>query len=68
MSFSELIDSVPILSDKQLREERLDVCKGCEYMNVDKYMIKDIGTCGKCSCVIKLKIAVKSEKCPIGKW
>ena len=68
MSFSELIDSVPILSDKKLREERLDVCNECEYMNVDKYMIKDIGTCGKCSCVIKLKIAVKSEKCPIGKW
>ena len=55
MSFSELIESIDILSNKKLKEERLAVCKGCEYMNVDKYMIKDIGTCGKCSCVIKLK-------------
>ena len=62
MSFSELIGRIDVLSNKQLREERLAVCNECEFNK------KDIGLCGKCMCVIKLKVAVKTDECPIGKW
>jgi hypothetical protein len=42
--------------------DRLDICRGCEYW-------KDgaIGRCMKCGCA-GLKLWLKTERCPIGKW
>lgn len=49
-------------ADKELKEKRRNICKGCEF-----YM-KDAGLCGNCFCVVKLKTALAKSECPIGKW
>ena len=41
-------------------EARLQVCTTCSYL-------KD-AFCGACGCMVELRAAKKSEKCPYGKW
>lgn len=48
--------------EKPLQEQRLEICKGCEF-----YMAKE-DRCAKCGCHLKSKSAWKSSHCPIGKW
>ncbi len=51
------IDSI-----KQLRSERLQVCKGCEFFN------KTTTQCNKCGCIMSIKTLFPETKCPIEKW
>jgi hypothetical protein len=44
------------------KEERLKICKGCEYFSPKK------GRCTKCGCLTKLKAGWLSENCPVNKW
>jgi hypothetical protein len=53
---------IPAKASKELKEERRDVCNKCELFK------KDVGICGECYCIVKLKTALAGEKCPIGKW
>jgi hypothetical protein len=47
---------------KEMQENRLMICKGCEFLSVD-------GTrCYECGCFIKAKTKLISEECPIEKW
>jgi len=39
---------------------RMEICNSCEKL--------DNGNCSECGCVVKLKTAWASEKCPIDKW
>jgi len=41
---------------------RLDVCSECEETIFKKKV------CGICGCIIKSKITVTDEQCPLGKW
>lgn len=41
-------------------EARLEVCTTCSYL-------KD-AFCGACGCMVELRAAKKTEKCPYGKW
>ena len=41
---------------------RLNNCRGCQYMNKEKW------TCNKCGCYLVKKCKMSTEKCPIGKW
>ena len=41
-------------------EARLQVCTTCSYL-------KD-AFCGACGCMVELRAAKKTEKCPYGKW
>ena len=41
-------------------EARLLVCTTCSYL-------KD-AFCGACGCMVELRAAKKTEKCPYGKW
>jgi len=64
---------------KEVRDERIAICKACEFaapgkINRDKKvycgklwdgLIHDTGTCG---CLISLKVLVASESCPVGRW
>jgi hypothetical protein len=42
------------------QDRRLEVCKGCEFFTGI--------TCLKCGCVIRFKMKLATEACPIGKW
>lgn len=48
-----------------IKEERLSICKGCEFYNQTN---PDNPTCNKCGCFLKIKTGWASEKCPIDKW
>ncbi len=39
---------------------RMELCNDCEKLSN--------GECSECGCIVKLKAAWGSEKCPIGKW
>jgi hypothetical protein len=42
------------------REERLAICRECEWFGVYK--------CNKCGCNLQLKTSCLSCNCPVGKW
>jgi hypothetical protein len=43
-------------------EQRLEVCKGCEYYDVEQ------NRCKHCGCWLKYKAKFSAGQCPIGKW
>jgi hypothetical protein len=43
-------------------EQRLGVCKGCEYYDVEQ------NRCKHCGCWLKYKARFSAGQCPIGKW
>ena len=48
-----------------LANERLPICKNCEY----KIPISsNINMCDQCGCILESKARVKLEKCPLNKW
>lgn len=49
-------------SEDELKEERLKVCRGCEFFKPASQK------CRKCGCFMKLKVTLEYAKCPIGKW
>jgi hypothetical protein len=46
--------------DEQQMIDRWRICRGCPELHA--------GICGKCGCVMKLKVKLKDATCPIGKW
>lgn len=48
--------------DENTANERLNVCKTCEFFNQVQQR------CSKCGCFMAVKTYLKAEKCPIGKW
>ena len=50
------------LASDEEKDKRLGICKSCDYWKEGKY-----GRCLKCGCS-GLKLWLKHEKCPIGKW
>lgn len=59
-----IANGAPTASD-ELIEERLNICKGCEFYT--GY------SCRKCGCTINSKklvskVAWEDSKCPVGKW
>jgi hypothetical protein len=53
-------------SGKKLIEQRLDICKKCEFWDSEAW--NGSGKCTKCGCSTYAKIRLKTEKCPIEKW
>lgn len=47
---------------REVRDERLDACKGCEEL------FKPTRTCKQCGCFMALKTWLKDATCPLGKW
>jgi hypothetical protein len=52
----------PKLVSRKVREERLNVCHGCEF-----YM-SDTDQCGQCLCILSIKASFEAMTCPIDKW
>lgn len=49
------------LCDDITREERLNVCSYCKYLDVS-------GTCMMCGCYVMLRTALRDGKCPRKYW
>ena len=47
-------------ASRQIYEERLSVCKQCDYLNA--------GMCKACGCYVEMRAAMKARICPYGKW
>jgi hypothetical protein len=52
----------PILAMEEIREQRLAICKSCDFY------FEPTGQCKKCGCFVKTKTAVARAKCPMYKW
>lgn len=47
---------------KEVSEKRLEICNECPFYH------KEVDSCLKCSCYMKLKTIIPNAECPIGKW
>lgn len=43
-----------------LRNERYDICKACEFLKAD--------FCKKCGCFMPIKTYMPGQRCPLKKW
>lgn len=57
-----------IISSKELKEQRLEVCKTCEWLEEKKVFKVDVLKCKKCGCNLNAKAMMVRMKCPLGKW
>jgi hypothetical protein len=48
--------------DSLTAEQRLEICKGCDFF------IKATSQCKKCGCIMRSKVTLPNAECPIGKW
>ena len=46
--------------DEQMMLDRWRACRECPELHA--------GVCGKCGCVMKLKVRLSTAVCPIGTW
>ena len=49
-----------IKADQALYEERLSVCKACDYL--------EAGMCRACGCFVELRAAIRDNRCSYDKW
>ena len=49
-----------IKADQALYEERLSVCKACDYL--------EAGMCRACGCFVELRAVIRENGCSYGKW
>lgn len=51
-----------------VQKERLSICKDCEFNSDNCRSNYVVATCVKCSCILNMKTACLSCKCPVSKW
>lgn len=56
-------DINPVYTDEKIPNQRLEICKQCEY-----YEESPLKRCTNCGCFLDAKIRVKRISCPINKW
>jgi hypothetical protein len=59
---SNIINRHSIKAPDDIIASRKEVCNGCEFLDNTR------DRCSKCGCYYKMKITLRSERCPIGKW
>jgi uncharacterized paraquat-inducible protein A len=62
VKFTDLFDPSQPRSDKDIIEQRLEICKACPDFK------KNTQRCRHCGCFMQLKATLTLAKCPIGKW
>lgn len=62
--FQQIQKNKPLKSPKETIEERKLICKTCPF-NKRKFLNM---TCTQCGCIIKSKVVLSTESCPINKW
>ena len=45
-----------------VRDQRMDICRGCEHLN------PNLNRCNLCGCFMELKTWLPGQKCPVDKW
>lgn len=60
-AFEHAKDGFKKVSDEEF-ENRMQICRGCEFFDADS------SRCKNCGCFLKIKASWNSEKCPIDKW
>lgn len=57
----DLINPNTEFVNKEIAQERYDICKGCPFLLPTKQ-------CSKCGCFMKAKVKMAHAECPEGKW
>jgi len=60
--FTSDVVNDPNKVDDAVYEQRLDVCKSCNFYDVEQ------NRCMQCGCWLKYKARYSAGQCPIGKW
>lgn len=47
--------------DRNIAEERFDICEACEHLT-------SMNRCRRCGCFMKAKVKFKRASCPARKW
>ena len=55
-------------ADEPTRLTRLEVCRACPILTRKDGKMTTLSRCGGCGCFVLCKTAVKSERCPKGRW
>ena len=64
-TFKKLFTGKKYIANFQIIENRLQLCRSCEYKSGDRLKIMK---CQLCECRIKYKVRFTSSSCPDGKW
>lgn len=56
----------PLASDAA-KNHRLAICDDCPFSSPDEKPVMR-RRCSKCGCFVSKKVALTTEKCPVGKW
>ncbi len=56
------ISATPVLASEEKQQERLSLCKKCEYYSVRQ------NRCKQCGCYLSHKVKFSVSTCPVGKW
>ena len=59
-AINHAVKTKKVLAAKNIVEDRIKTCKGCEHMKINR--------CNACGCYIVAKAGMDAEKCPEGKW
>ena len=51
-----------LIVSEEIKEERLAICRSCEYYNEKQIR------CKQCGCFLQHKASYALDSCPIGKW
>lgn len=51
-----------VLADQKTVDKRLSLCETCRFFN------RDDRQCTVCTCLVDLKVQLKTESCPKGYW
>ncbi len=55
------LDPRELVVSKEVRNQRLEICETCEYLNSIKF-------CKLCKCLMPAKTWLKISSCPVKKW
>jgi|APFre7841882654_1041346.scaffolds.fasta_scaffold502901_2 hypothetical protein len=50
-----------LLAEESKANNRINTCVNCPELS-------DAGICGKCGCVMKVKVRLEAAHCPMSKW
>ena len=64
-TFNKLIAGKEITANFKVIENRLQICRSCEYKSGDA--LKNM-KCKICECKVRYKVRLASSACPEGKW
>ena len=67
-SVYDFISAGAPVASSEVVAQRLAICQGCDYHGPDPIFNSVEGRCLKCGCLLKAKIRMATESCPIARW